>query len=193
MKQPLLTLLAAAALLAGCGSPVREADAPATVDHVDLARYTGTWHEIARIPNRFQAQCVADTTATYSLREDGRIDVLNRCQVEGGEYDEAQGIARIVDTDTNARLQVSFVSFLGRQWFWGDYWIIGLAEDYSWVVIGHPERTYGWVLARDRDLGGEAMGRIEQILATNGYEIERFVPDLKSEKEVKLYESQGFR
>jgi len=181
MKRHLFPLLAAAALLAGCGSPVREADAPATADQVDLARYTGTWHEIARIPNRFQAQCVADTTATYSLREDGRIDVLNRCQVEDGEYDEAQGIARIVDADTNARLQVSFVSFLGRQWFWGDYWIIGLAEDYPWVVIGHPERTYGWVLARDRDLGDEAIGRIEQILAANGYEIERFVPDLKSE------------
>ena len=175
MTTRLIMLLAAAALLAGCGSPVREGDTPTTVDHVDLERYTGTWHEIAKIPNRFQDQCVADTTATYSLREDGRIDVLNRCQIEGGDYDEAHGVARIVDTDTNAKLEVSFVNFLGRQWFWGDYWVIGLADDYSWVVVGHPERTYGWVLARDRELGDEAMGRIDQILVGNGYEVEAFV------------------
>jgi apolipoprotein D and lipocalin family protein len=180
MKQ-VLVIPALALFLAACGGPVREGDAPATVEHVDLVRYTGTWHEIAKIPNRFQAQCVADTTATYSLREDGRIDVLNRCQLEGGEYDQAHGVARVVDPDTNAKLEVSFVHFLGRQWFWGDYWVIGLAEDYSWVVIGHPERTYGWVLAREHELGEEAIGRIEQILAASGYEVEQFVPDLKSE------------
>ncbi|HDP89120.1 MAG TPA: hypothetical protein ENN42_04070 [Thioalkalivibrio sp.] len=174
MKQALATLTLAL-LLTACGGPVREGDTPATVEHVDLARYTGTWHEIAKIPNRFQARCVADTTATYTQSEDGRIDVLNRCRVEGGEYDQAHGVARVVDTDTNAKLEVSFVHFLGRQWFWGDYWVIGLAEDYSWVVVGHPERTYGWVLASNRDLGDEATGRIEQILVENGYEIEKFV------------------
>ena len=175
MKHIATTLaLTAALLLAGCGGPVRNGNPPTTVDSVDLQRYTGTWHEIAKIPNRFQDQCVADTTATYTLRDDGRIDVLNRCQLEDGSYDEANGIARIVDTETNAKLEVSFVNFLGRQWFWGDYWIIGLAEDYSWVVIGHPDRTYGWVLARQPELVKSVMDGIEQILKDNGYQAYQF-------------------
>jgi apolipoprotein D and lipocalin family protein len=64
---------------------------------VDLKRYTGVWYEIARLPNRFQKQCARNVTATYVQRNDGRIDVLNRCINEGGEVTEAQGIARIVD------------------------------------------------------------------------------------------------
>ena len=174
MKQHLALVLAAAALLAGCGSSGPKIT-PTTVDHVDLDRYTGTWYEIAKIPNRFQDQCINHTTATYTLRDDGRIDVLNRCQTESGEYDEAEGIARIVDTETNAKLEVSFVEFFGRNWFWGDYWILALGEDYSWVVIGHPDQEYGWVLAREPELKAGVMDRIEQILKDNGYRAYQFV------------------
>ena len=92
-----------------------------TVKRVELKRYAGKWYEISKIPNRFQRQCAGNTTAQYTIRDDGRIDVINRCQKENGDFDQAIGIAKAVDPVTNAKLKVSFVRFLWRWWFWGDY------------------------------------------------------------------------
>jgi apolipoprotein D and lipocalin family protein len=140
-----------------------------TVDAVDLDRYVGLWYELARIPNRFQKQCARGTTAEYTLREDGRITVVNRCFKKDGKLDEAKGVAKIEDKASNARLKVSFVSFLGWRPFWGDYWVIGLDEEYRWAIVGTPSRKYGWILAREPALGDEAMDGIFGILERNGY------------------------
>lgn len=125
------------------------ADPPRPVERVDLQRYLGRWYEIAAIPNFFQRHCARDTTADYALREDGLISVTNTCVQASGEADRAQGVARVVDPATKARLEVSFVSLLGFQLFWGDYWVIGLGEDYEYALIGTPTRRWGWILARD--------------------------------------------
>ena len=147
---------------------------PTTVARVDLDRYSGLWYEIAKIPNRFQDQCVSDTTAEYALREDGRIDVVNRCITVAGDPDEAQGVARIVDADTQARLEVSFVSLFGWYLFWGDYWVLGLAEDYAYSVVGHPERRYGWILSRTPTLDDEKLQHVRNLLSEQGYDPEDF-------------------
>lgn len=148
-SHPCLVLVIAAILAVSSVSPVFSAEkdetmAVKTVAQVDLSRYVGLWHEVAKIPNKFQKQCARGTTAEYTLREDGRITVVNRCIRENGDPDEAKGEAKIVDPATNARLKVSFVSFLGWRPFWGDYWIIGLDDQYQWAVIGTPDRKYGW-------------------------------------------------
>lgn len=145
-----------------------------TVDHVDLARYVGTWHQIALIPNRFQDQCVGGTTATYTLRDDGRITVLNRCRTADGKMDEAEGLAKIENDETNAELKVSFVSFLGWRPFWGDYWVIGLDEDYGWAAVGTPNRKYGWILARTPTLDDGTLDRIFAVFEQNGYDRHSF-------------------
>ena len=121
------------------------------VPSVDLNRYTGTWYEIARMPFKFQSQCVGDVTATYTLLDDGTIKVVNRCRKQNGEIDEAEGRAKLVSNDgPNTKLKVrfapAFLSFL--PFVWGDYWIIDLAPDYSFAVIGEPDRKYLWVLSR---------------------------------------------
>ena len=140
-----------------------------TVDYVDLKKYVGLWYEIAKIPNSFQDQCVKGTTAKYILKEDGKIAVVNSCIDEDGEVDDAEGVARIVDKNSNAKLEVSFVSFLGWRPFWGDYWIIGLDENYKWAVVGTPSRKYGWVLSRTPQLDKQTMDTIFQILKDQGY------------------------
>lgn len=145
-----------------------------TVPHVDLQRYVGRWHEVAKIPNRFQKQCARGTTAEYTLREDGRITVLNSCVQADGRPDQAEGLARVVDTATGAKLQVSFVSFLGWRPFWGDYWVIGLDPDYRWAVVGTPNRKYGWVLARTPQLDAAAMEQVHAVLEANGYRRDAF-------------------
>ena len=143
-----LVVLALAVLM---DPSVRQEAAPVrTVPSVDLARYLGEWHEAARLPNRFQEKCAGDVRATYARRSDGRIDVINRCRARDGSTTEARGIARVVDTATNAKLKVRFapawLSFLPM--VWGDYWILGLAPDYSWAVVGSPDRQYLWILSR---------------------------------------------
>mgnify|MGYP000872173260 FL=1 len=114
-----------------------------TLKSVDLTKYVGLWYEIAKIPNRFQKQCVKGTTAQYKLLKDGNIEVINSCLTEEGEKDVADGLARIVDKKTNSKLEVSFVSIFGIRLFWGDYWILGLGDDYEYAVVGTPSRKYG--------------------------------------------------
>ena len=172
----LVAALLAGAAPAGAASSSPPDPHPVTVvREVDLERYAGLWHEIARIPNRFQKQCARGTTAEYALREDGHIDVVNRCLKRDGRSDEARGLARVVDRVGRAKLEVSFVSFLGWRPFWGDYWVIGLDPDYRWAVVGTPDRKYGWVLARTPTLGAAALDEAFAILERNGYDRQAFV------------------
>ncbi len=149
-------------------------DEPTVMATVNLERYAGLWYEIAKIPNRFQKQCARGTTAEYLLREDGRITVINRCVKKDGVIDEAEGIAKIEDTTSNAKLKVSFVSFLGWRPFWGDYWVIGLDEAYQWAVVGTPDRKYGWILSRTPTLEETTLEEIFAIIEHNGYDRNRF-------------------
>jgi apolipoprotein D and lipocalin family protein len=148
-----------------------------TVPLVDLDRYAGNWFEIARFPNRFQRQCVGDVRTTYVRRPDGRVDVVNRCRTAEGET-EARGIARVVDEHSFARLKVRFapawLSFLA--FVWGDYWIIGLAPDYSWAVVGDPGREYLWILARTPQIDGELVAAARAAASSNGFDVTRLVP-----------------
>jgi apolipoprotein D and lipocalin family protein len=165
-------------LAAGCaGSTTERLHLPPleTVAHVDLSRYVGIWYEIANFPQSFQRGCTA-TTATYTLRKDGEIDVLNRCRkgsLDGAEK-AAFGRARVVDRDTNAKLEVSFF-----RPFWGDYWIIDLADDYSYAVVGHPGRDYLWILARTPTLAEASYQSIVARLRAHGYETSRLVRTLQ--------------
>lgn len=146
-----------------------------TVNHVNLKDYSGKWYEIAKIPNKFQKNCVSNVTATYTLRNDGKINVLNKCIEEDGSVNEAEGVARVVDEKTNSKLEVSFVSIFGIHLFWGDYWIIGLGKDYDFAVIGHPERKYGWILSRTPKLPKDKLAEAFQILTDNGYNTKDFI------------------
>jgi lipocalin/uncharacterized protein YbjT (DUF2867 family) len=144
---------------------------------VDLNRYAGDWFEIARFPNRFQRQCVGDVRATYARRPDGRLDVVNRCRTAEGET-EARGVARIADDRTFAKLKVRFAP-AWLSWLpmvWADYWIIAVAPDYSWAVVGDPGGNYLWILARAPELDDEAMAAARGAARAAGYDIERLVP-----------------
>jgi apolipoprotein D and lipocalin family protein len=146
-----------------------------TVAHVDLSRYLGTWYEIANFPQSFQRGCTG-TTATYTLRADGDIDVLNRCRKGSlnGEEKSVLGRARVVDRATNAKLEVSFF-----RPFWGDYWIIDLSDDYSYAVVGHPSRDYLWILARTPTMPEATYQSLVTRLQVQGYETSRLMRTLQ--------------
>jgi apolipoprotein D and lipocalin family protein len=146
-----------------------------TVPAVDLDRYLGKWFEIARFDNRFQRVCAGEVTAEYSRRPDGRIDVINRCRRTDGTFTTAAGVARIVDTVTRAKLKVRFApAFLS--WIpavWGDYWVIGLADDYSWAVVGSPDRQYLWVLSRTPAMTPAQYKQAIDVVRANGFDDRR--------------------
>lgn len=178
-RRPWAAVIALAAAVAPDGSIARaETTLPvSTVAKVDLNRYSGDWYEIARFPNRFQRQCVGDVRASYARRPDGRLDVVNRCRTADGAI-EARGVARIVDERTSAKLKVRFAP-AWLSWVpvvWGDYWIIGLAPDYSWAVVGDPGRDYLWILARDPHLDDASVAAARAVARDNGFDIGRLVP-----------------
>jgi len=145
------------------------------VPSVDLKKYAGLWYEYSKIPNSFQKQCVSNTTAEYKLLEDGTIQVNNSCTDEDGKRDFVSGVARIVDRETNAKLEVSFFSIFGWRPIWGDYWVIGLDKDYQYAVVGTPGRKYGWVLSRSPKLTDEQLTEINKILTEQDYDLKKFV------------------
>lgn len=175
----LVLALVSSAGLFGCAPSTTERLGLAplqTVASVNLDQYTGVWYEIASFPQSFQEGCT-NTTATYQKRDDGEINVTNRCNkfAPDGPEDKAEGRARVVDPTSNAKLQVSFF-----RPFWGDYWIIDLAPDYSYAVVGHPGRDYLWILSRSPQMDESTYSQILGRLTEKGYETSRLVKTVQS-------------
>jgi len=169
----LFAILAIAAL-GGCATVFDDRPPPATVGQVDIARYAGTWFEIARFPNSFQdganRRC-EDVTATYAPRPDGMLSVVNRCRdtANGGAERVAEGVARSASPGSD-RLRVSFF------WpFFGDYWVIGLDPEYRWAVVGAPGRDYLWILSRTPTMSAGAYSAALEAARREGFNVARLV------------------
>lgn len=156
------------ALLTSCKS-----DYPylATVRSVDLNKYIGKWYEIASFPQSFQKGCNC-TTAEYFLTDKDYIRVLNSCRKDSpeGKLKTAEGKAFIVEGTNNSKLKVQF--------FWpfkGDYWIIDLADDYSYAVVGHPNRQYLWILSRTPKMDSSIFNEITSRIEANGFDVSKLL------------------
>jgi len=124
------------------------------VSSVNVNRYTGKWYEIARYSNKFQKKCVGNTTATYTTKADGKIAVVNQCVLKDGAIGKAEGEAKITDTTSNAKFEMSFASkfksFLSADW--DDYWIVDLDENYQYAAASDPKRENLWILSRTPEM-----------------------------------------
>ena len=165
MKHVIIIFYVTLFLFSSMGFAMGEAPLP-VVSKVDLNRYLGKWHEIASYPAWFQKGCVG-STANYSLLDNGKIQVVNRCHKDSldGPLKESKGKAEVVDTTTNAKLKVWF--------FWpfkGNYWIIDLSPDYQWAVVGEPSRKYLWILSRTPVMNETVYEEILARLPGKGYD-----------------------
>lgn len=162
-KLPILIIMASIF----SSSPAQELP---TVQEVDLAQYAGTWYEIARLPNSFEKgmTCV---TATYTLKDNGKVQVLNRGYLaEKGKYKSARGAAWVPDSDYPGRLKVSF--------FWpfaGNYYIMALDEDYKYALVGDPSRKYLWLLARSKTLEESIYLELMALAKSKGFDVEEVI------------------
>jgi len=139
------------------------------VPYVDVARYTGKWYEIASFPQRFQKGCHC-TTAQYTLSTDGYIVVENRCNRDSvnGRQSYIKGKAFVQPNSGNAKLKVQFFFPIRAQ-----YWIIDLADDYSYAVVGHPSRKYLWILCRMPHMSDATYSAIIARLREKGFDIDK--------------------
>lgn len=138
-----------------------------TVSYVDLNRYSGTWYELASYPQYFEKGCI-NVKATYTPR-DGYIEVYNQ-SIKKGKPNNIKGKAFVVENSGNAKLKVQF--------FWpfkGDYWIIDLAEDYSWAVVSNPSRTTLWILSRTPKMDETLYNKLIRKLVDNGFDKSKIV------------------
>jgi apolipoprotein D and lipocalin family protein len=144
----------------------------ATIAALDVPRYMGTWYEIAKYPNRFQKKCASDTSATYSVRADGRVQVVNRCRTTAGDATQAAGVARQIGGATSPTLEVRFapalLSFLPM--VWGDYWVIDLDDAYQVSVVSEPKREFLWILARTPHIDPAVYDAVVARLAARGFD-----------------------
>jgi len=121
----------------------------------DKEKYLGTWYEIARFDFKFEKN-LNNTTATYSLNEDGTIKVVNRgFNYVKGQWKESVGRAKFVDSMDEARLKVSFFGP-----FYGGYHVAALDADYQWALVVGPDRSYFWILSRTRQLPPALRGQL---------------------------------
>ena len=166
----LIVISVAATAIMGLIVPDKRQSELEVVNSVDLIRYAGRWFEIARLPNRFEKKCADSVTATYTLRTDGKIEVVNRCRKSSGEYTTAKGKAKIVDKQTNAKLKVTFF------WpFYGDYWILDLGLNYEYAVVGDPSREYLWILSRSPRIEESLYQQLLAKMAARGFKTERMI------------------
>lgn len=141
--------------------------APSVVATVDLERYTGTWYEIARLPNSFERKLKC-TSATYTLRDDGKITVLNKGHyiTDPAKVSSIKGVAWVPDKNVKAKLKVQF--------FWpfsGNYWIMYLEKDYKYVLVGDPALKFLWILSREKKMDEITYKMLLQKAIDNGYDV----------------------
>jgi apolipoprotein D and lipocalin family protein len=140
-----------------------------TVPKVDLKKYAGKWYEIASYPQYFQKNCHC-TTAEYTLSDKGYVIVENLCNKDSvnGKQSYIKGKAFIEEGSENAKLEVQF--------FWpfkAKYWIIDLANDYSYAVVSHPNRKYLWILSRTSKMEDKVYQQIIARLQSKGFDLSK--------------------
>ena len=143
---PVMTGIAVALTLVACKSPTPPKGVKPVSDF-NASRYLGKWYEIARLENRFE-KGMEQVTATYGLRSDGGITVLNRgYDPIKNRWKESEGKAYFTGAPTTAALKVSFFGP-----FYGGYNVIKLDKDYQHALVSGPNRDYLWILSRSTTL-----------------------------------------
>jgi apolipoprotein D and lipocalin family protein len=157
----------ACVLLAGCA---QIPDGVEPVQGFDATRYLGTWYEIARLDHRFE-RGLSRVTATYTARDDGGIDVLNRgFKAAEGSWSEARGRAKFVGPRDVGQLKVSFFGP-----FYGGYNIVELDPEYSLSLVAGPDRSYLWILSRQPNPPREAVDRLVARAGALGFDTDELI------------------
>ena len=153
-----LTLLIAATL------PACMDGEPAVETNFDLVRFQGRWHEIARIPRDYDADC-HDTVADYRLVSLERLDLTHTCASgsAAGPQRQFRAVATVDDPEVPSKLSLQIGLYAGS------YWVLDVDDDYQHAIIGHPSRTMLWILARQPELDAATWNNALALVQKQGY------------------------
>lgn len=140
-----------------------------TVKSLDLQRYLGTWYEIARFDHRFERGIVG-ATATYSMRDDGKIKVLNQGYKNSLNGERSVAEAKAKFTGDPGKLKVSFFWI-----FYADYFILELDDNYQWALIGSSSDKYLWILSRTPQLDEPTKNLLLEKAKKRGYDTSKLI------------------
>lgn len=170
LRNSLIPMWITALILFLSGCSLGPAPGVKPVTGFDLARYTGTWYEVARLDHRFE-RGLADVSATYRVQADGSVEVRNRgFDVARDEWREAIGRAVFIGAPTTGSLKVSFFGP-----FYGGYHVVELDPDYRWALVLGPDRDYAWILARDKALPASVRERLSAAAGVAGIDTSAWV------------------
>ncbi len=158
---------AGAAALAYVLWPKSKIPNSALVSPFDKNKYLGTWHEIARLPNRIE-KSLKDLTEEYVLNEDGSIKVITRAyHVEKNKPVEATGKIKFKGAETVGKLEVAYFLpvFL-------DYNVLDVDDDYEYALVSGNSFDYLWILSRDNGITDEYKERFLQKAEALGFKTE---------------------
>lgn len=181
---PLVFALIFPVLLPSCQSPGTASPASTgypklpTVKRVDLKRYAGEWHEIARLPQSYENGCLR-ATAAYAPNPDGSLRVVNTCYKKRGRVTSIEGKAVPVPGSRNARLKVSFHGLVALAPVpeYGNYWILALDPQYQWSMVGTPDRKSLWFLSRIPALPYPTYQMLKEKARALGFDTSKLLPE----------------
>ncbi|MEN3941040.1 lipocalin family protein [Prosthecobacter sp. SYSU 5D2] len=147
-----------------------------TATQVDIARYTGHWYELFRLPNSFQRDD-SKAEAQYKLQADGTVLVVNTETRPDKERVTVTGTATVVPDGRNSRFRVRFEgpAALAPVPEEGNYWIIKLAPDYSTALVGTPDRKFLWLLSRRPKISAELRSSYEAEAQRLGFDTSKLI------------------
>ena len=154
------------------------------VEKIELNKYLGTWHEVARKPLYFQRKCDSNVTANYSLNKNGNIKVDNSCYTKDGKFKQTIGEAFVQNAPSNSKLKVSFLPKIIR---WlpvgrGDYWVLKIDENYETVLVGEPDKKYMWILSRSQQPQPEVIQEYLNYAESIGYDLSDVIKTKQTQK-----------
>lgn len=164
-----MALFATLALLGGCSTAPPEGITPVTP--FDVSRYVGKWYEIARLDHSFE-RGMTDVTATYRALPDGAIEVINRgFDPAKSGWRDATGKALFTGDPGRGSLKVSFFGP-----FYGGYHIVALDQQgYQWAMVAGPDRSYLWILARERKLPAGVREQLITQARGLGFDVDKLI------------------
>lgn len=154
---------------------------PVAIESIDINKYAGKWYEIAHLPMFFQRNCVANTTANYSINADKTVGVLNSCTNKDGKMISSEGVA-YSQNEGNSKLKVSFLPS-GLRWIpftKGDYWVLRVDQDYQVALVGGPSQKYLWILSRSPQIDEATYQSYLQTAKSYGYDVSKLVKTTQS-------------
>lgn len=152
------------------------------VPALDLTKFTGTWYEIARLPNKAEKKCVGDALALYALEDKpGQFSVVNSCSLKDGTPQVRNDSGKQAKNATDGRLQISYFVFFSHK-----LWVIALDPTYQWAVVGTPNHKQLWVYARTVTLDAGVMAGLQSKAAAQGFDVAKLVMTPQSDRTRRL-------